>query len=179
MRCAIRDIANGALGVPATRLEGEVIDGYGVHRHALRCNLTHLPNALNSARCGCLTECHLDRPVRYPTARGYRNMLAARRRWRQRVWAVEGCQGVGRHLAQRLPPTTSRSWMYRPSYPRTLACFSTAADRSRWLRSSSRDIAVGNPTESADGGGHLTKSERCFRRSQPCSAEIQGGAGRA
>jgi transposase len=33
---------------------------------------------------------------------GYRNMLAAGRRWPQRVWAVEGCQGVGRHLAQRL-----------------------------------------------------------------------------
>ena len=26
--------------------EGEVIDGDGVHRHALRCNLTHLPNTL-------------------------------------------------------------------------------------------------------------------------------------
>jgi hypothetical protein len=45
----MRDIANGALGVPATRPEGEVIDGGGVHRHALRWNLTHLPNALNSA----------------------------------------------------------------------------------------------------------------------------------
>jgi len=33
---------------------------------------------------------------------GYRNILAAGRRWPQRVWAVEGCQGVGRPLAQRL-----------------------------------------------------------------------------
>jgi transposase len=33
---------------------------------------------------------------------GYRNLLAAGRRWPERVWAVEGCQGVGRHLAQRL-----------------------------------------------------------------------------
>ena len=33
---------------------------------------------------------------------GYRELLATGRRWPDRVWAVEGCQGVGRHLAQRL-----------------------------------------------------------------------------
>ncbi len=33
---------------------------------------------------------------------GYRDLLAAGRRWPDRVWAVEGCEGVGRHLAQRL-----------------------------------------------------------------------------
>src|SRR6476660_6030522 len=33
---------------------------------------------------------------------GYRAMLAAGRQHRERVWAVEGCNGIGRHLAQRL-----------------------------------------------------------------------------
>jgi transposase len=33
---------------------------------------------------------------------GYRLLLAAGRQFGQRVCAVEGCQGVGRHLAQRL-----------------------------------------------------------------------------
>jgi transposase len=33
---------------------------------------------------------------------GYRAMLAAGRRYPQRVWAVEGCNGIGRHVAQRL-----------------------------------------------------------------------------
>ena len=33
---------------------------------------------------------------------GYRDLLAAGRRWPDRTWAVEGCQGVGRYLAQRL-----------------------------------------------------------------------------
>jgi transposase len=33
---------------------------------------------------------------------GYKQLLAAGRKWPQRLWAVEGCQGVGRHLAQRL-----------------------------------------------------------------------------
>jgi transposase len=33
---------------------------------------------------------------------GYRQLLAAGRRWPQRVWAVEGCNGIGKPLAQRL-----------------------------------------------------------------------------
>jgi len=40
---------------------------------------------------------------RFDTDRdGYRRLLAAGRKWPDRVWAVEGCAGVGRHLAQRL-----------------------------------------------------------------------------
>ena len=33
---------------------------------------------------------------------GYQTMLAAGRRFPDRVWAVEGCAGIGRHIAQRL-----------------------------------------------------------------------------
>ena len=33
---------------------------------------------------------------------GYRVMLAEAKQWPQRVWAIEGCQGIGRHLAHRL-----------------------------------------------------------------------------
>ncbi|GAA4586886.1 hypothetical protein GCM10023107_04110 [Actinoplanes octamycinicus] len=33
---------------------------------------------------------------------GYQQLLAAGRRHAGRVWAVEGCNGIGRHLAQRL-----------------------------------------------------------------------------
>jgi transposase len=40
---------------------------------------------------------------RYGTdAAGYRAMLAAARRWPDRRWAVEGCQGIGAHIASRL-----------------------------------------------------------------------------
>jgi len=40
---------------------------------------------------------------RYGTdAAGYRAMLAAAGRWPERTWAVEGCQGIGRHIANRL-----------------------------------------------------------------------------
>ncbi|MBQ1053145.1 IS110 family transposase [Micromonospora sp. C51] len=33
---------------------------------------------------------------------GYQQMLAAGRAFNDRVWAVEGCSGIGRHIAQRL-----------------------------------------------------------------------------
>jgi transposase len=40
---------------------------------------------------------------RYATGdAGYRSMLAEARRWPQRMWAIEGCQGIGGHIANRL-----------------------------------------------------------------------------
>jgi transposase len=40
---------------------------------------------------------------RYDTGpSGYRAMRRAVRRWPERTWAIEGCQGIGRHLANRL-----------------------------------------------------------------------------
>ena len=40
---------------------------------------------------------------RYGTdAAGYRAMLAEVRRWPERTWAIEGCQGIGSHIANRL-----------------------------------------------------------------------------
>jgi len=33
---------------------------------------------------------------------GYRDMLAEGRRFAERVWAIEGCNGIGKHLAHRL-----------------------------------------------------------------------------
>ncbi len=40
---------------------------------------------------------------RYATdAAGYRAMLAVAKRWPERTWAVEGCHGIGRHIANRL-----------------------------------------------------------------------------
>ncbi|MFI7188089.1 transposase, partial [Nocardia nova] len=40
---------------------------------------------------------------RYGTdAAGYREMVTAAQQFPDRVWAIEGCNGVGRHLAHRL-----------------------------------------------------------------------------
>src|SRR5436309_9396276 len=40
---------------------------------------------------------------RYATdAAGYKAMLSYGRRFAERTWAIEGCQGIGRHIANRL-----------------------------------------------------------------------------
>ena len=36
------------------------------------------------------------------TSAGFRDLRAFSRQWRPRTWAIEGCNGVGKHLAQRL-----------------------------------------------------------------------------
>jgi len=41
---------------------------------------------------------------------GYQAMLAAGRRHLERVWAVEGCNGIGRHVAQRLVADGETVW---------------------------------------------------------------------
>src|SRR5215218_4885350 len=57
-----------------------------------------------SATIEVLDECeNVLAAGRFATDRdGYRDLLAAGPAWPQRLSAVEGCQGVGRHLAQRL-----------------------------------------------------------------------------
>jgi hypothetical protein len=64
----------------------------GVDPHKLSATIEVLDDrgkALSSGRFGT------DRD-------GYRQLLAAGRRWPDRVWAVEGSNGIGRHVAQRL-----------------------------------------------------------------------------
>jgi transposase len=36
------------------------------------------------------------------SAEGFRELRSFARQWRPRTWAIEGCNGVGKHLAQRL-----------------------------------------------------------------------------
>lgn len=36
------------------------------------------------------------------TVEGYQAMLESVAAWPQRVWAIEGCEGIGRHIANRL-----------------------------------------------------------------------------
>jgi hypothetical protein len=53
---------------------------------------------------------------RYGThASGYAAMVRAVRHWPQRTWAIEGCQGIGGHIARRLEkiaatPSGIRHW---------------------------------------------------------------------
>ena len=77
---------------------------------------------------------------RYGTDKsGYAEMLAAGRKHPDRIWAVEGCNGIGRHIAHRLvhdgetvvdvPPKLSAQ--VRCSPPATVVR-PTRSTRTRW-----------------------------------------------
>ena len=69
---------------------GRVIIGVDPHKLSATIEvLDHREQVLATSRFGT------DRD-------GYRQMLAVARRWPDRTWAVEGSNGIGRHVAQRL-----------------------------------------------------------------------------
>ena len=60
---------------------------------------------------------------RYATdAAGYAAMLARVRQWPERVWAMEGCQGIVRTWPADCSPAVSRSLMCWPSCRRGCGC---------------------------------------------------------
>jgi hypothetical protein len=69
---------------------GSVIIGMDPHKRSATIGLIdERENVLAQGRFGTDTD-------------GYRTMLALDRRFGQRLWAVGGCNGIGRHIAQRL-----------------------------------------------------------------------------
>jgi hypothetical protein len=69
---------------------GRVVIGMDPHKRSATIEIiNHQETVLAAGRFGT------DRD-------GYRAMLAAGRRHPERIWTVEGCYGIGRHIAQRL-----------------------------------------------------------------------------
>jgi transposase len=67
---------------------------------------------------------------RYGTdAAGYAAMLAAVEAWPERIWAVEGCQGIGRHLANRLLADGERVVDVPPKLSARIRVFATGQGR--------------------------------------------------
>jgi transposase len=67
---------------------------------------------------------------RYGTdAAGYRAMLAEAKRWPERTWAIEGCQGTGRHIASRLLADGQDVVDVPPKLPARTRVFATGQGR--------------------------------------------------
>ena len=62
-------------------------------------------------------------------ARSYRQLLAYVRQWPERVWAVEGANGIGRPLRSGCWPAGSGCWMCRRSWPPGPGCPVTGQGR--------------------------------------------------
>jgi hypothetical protein len=69
---------------------GQVIVGVDPHKRSAAIEvIDQRERVLHKGRFGTDTD-------------GYQAMLAAGREHTDRIWAVEGCSGIGRHVAQRL-----------------------------------------------------------------------------
>ena len=69
---------------------GRVVIGMDPHKHSATIEvMDDRETVLGGGRFGTDTA-------------GYRAMLGCARRWPERIWAVEGCQGIGGHIAARL-----------------------------------------------------------------------------
>jgi transposase len=67
---------------------------------------------------------------RYGTdAAGYAAMLVAVKEWPERIWAVEGCQGIGRHVANRLLADGERVVDVPPKLSARIRVFATGQGR--------------------------------------------------
>jgi len=60
---------------------------------------------------------------------GFAAMLRAARRWPERVWAVEGCSGIGRHVATRLLADGEQVVDVPPKLSARVRVFSTGQGR--------------------------------------------------
>jgi transposase len=69
---------------------GRVVIGMDPHKHSATIEvMDDQESVLGGGRFGTDTA-------------GYRAMLGCARRWPERIWSVEGCQGIGGHIASRL-----------------------------------------------------------------------------
>ena len=72
------------------RIPGGVVIGMDPHKRSATIEVMTADEAIHGGG-------------RFATDRdGYASMLRYGRRWRDRVWAIEGCAGIGKHIANRL-----------------------------------------------------------------------------
>ncbi len=79
---------------------------------------------------------------------GYRDLMAFAQHWRDRRWAVEGCHGAGRSLAQRLVADGERVLDVPPKLAARVRVFSTVHGRK-----TDRDDALSIGLAALDGEG--------------------------
>src|SRR5689334_14530189 len=78
------------MGRAVSRVAGRVVIGMDPHKRSATIEvIDEDERVLAQGRYGTDTD-------------GYQQMLTAGRQFPHRLWAVEGCAGIGRHIAQRL-----------------------------------------------------------------------------
>jgi len=87
---------------------------------------------------------------RYATdAAGFRAMLKSLRAWPERVWAIEGCEGIGRHIARRLIADGEQVIDVPPKLSARARVFATGQGRKTDATDAHSVALVGTPRQSA------------------------------
>ena len=100
-----------------TRSVSRVVVAVDPHRHLNAVNVVDERGAV------------MDRGTFENSAAGFRALLSFGRRWRRREWAIEGAQGVGKHLAQRLVVQAETVWDVPSKKSSLVRAFSSSSGR--------------------------------------------------
>jgi transposase len=106
---------------------------------------------------------------RYGTeADGYQRMLATGREFPDRVWAVEGCAGMGRHIAQRLIADGETVIDVPAKLSARVRVFDTGLGR-KTDPVDAHSVAVAGPGRARHDGRPATATPRSHHRRPPCA----------
>jgi transposase len=82
-------------------------------------------------------------------------MLAEAKRWPERIWAIEGCQGIGRHLAGRLLADGEHVVDVPPKLAARTRVFATGQGRKTDATDAHSVALVGNAPIDASSGDQV------------------------
>jgi transposase len=92
---------------------------------------------------------------------GYAAMLRYGRRWSDRVWAIEGCAGIGKHIANRLLADGENVVDVPPKLSARTRVFATGQGR-KTDATDAHSVALVAPGWPGSGRWSTTSSSRCY-----------------
>ena len=92
---------------------------------------------------------------------GYAQILATGRRFPDRVWAVEGCAGIGRHIAQRLVAAGETVVDVPAKLSARVRVFDTGQGRKTDPDDAHSVAVAGLPARACVGSRSTTRQSRC------------------
>jgi len=114
------------------------------------------------------------RPVRRAEAAGYAAMKKYAARWPDRIWAIEGCNGIGGHIARRLLADGEQVIDVPPKLSARARVFSTGQGR----KTDAHCVALVATRMMGLSAPHGARGSGLSRRCQPSSPRVLARAAR-
>ena len=100
---------------------------------------------------------------------GYQAMLRYARTWPDRVWAIEGCSGIGHHVAMRLLADHEQVVDVPPKLSARTRVFATGQGRKTDATDAHSVALVGHPDDRAATGGRRRPARGAAGPGRPTS----------